>query len=95
MPSFSMGIFRVSMDSMPNSYNIGPEQFLERITSNTKAVIVVHALGQACDIRTIVEEAHKCGLKVIEDCSQAHGAKVMGRPVGNVWRYCSIFNYVS
>jgi dTDP-4-amino-4,6-dideoxygalactose transaminase len=70
------------MDSMPKSYNIGVEHLLERISPNTKAVIVVHALGQACDVRTIVEESHKRGLKVVEDCSQAHGAKVMGRPVG-------------
>lgn len=71
------------MDSMPKSYNIGLEQFLERISPNTKAVIVVHALGQACDIQAIVFEAQKRGLKVVEDCSQAHGAKVMGRLVGN------------
>lgn len=70
------------MDSMPENYNIGLEQFLARMSSKTKAIIVVHALGQACDIHNIVREAHTRGIKVVEDCSQAHGAKVMGRPVG-------------
>ena len=70
------------MDSMPGSYNVGVEQFLERINANTKAAVVVHAIGQACDIPAIVSEAHARGIKVVEDCSQAHGAKIRGRPVG-------------
>lgn len=70
------------MDSMPDSYNIGVEQFLERVTPETRAIVVVHAVGQACDIPAIVSEAHQRGIRVVEDCSQAHGAKIMGRPVG-------------
>ncbi|MDR4493592.1 MAG: DegT/DnrJ/EryC1/StrS family aminotransferase [Nitrospirales bacterium] len=70
------------MDSLPGSYNVGVEQFLERVTPQTRAVVVVHAIGQACDIPAIVAEAHQRGIQVVEDCSQAHGAKIMGRPVG-------------
>ena len=70
------------MDSKPDSYNIGVKQFVERITSNVTGAVVVHAAGQACEIDKIVAEAHARGIKVLEDCSQSHGAKIMGRPVG-------------
>jgi dTDP-4-amino-4,6-dideoxygalactose transaminase len=70
------------VDSRPDSYNIGVKEFVERITPATKGAVVVHSVGQACPIDKIVAEAHARGIKVLEDCSQAHGAKVMGRPVG-------------
>jgi dTDP-4-amino-4,6-dideoxygalactose transaminase len=69
-------------DSKRDSYNMGVAQFLERVTPNVSAVVVVHAAGQAADINEMVMEAHQRGIKVLEDCSQAHGAKVTGRPVG-------------
>ncbi len=69
-------------DSKPDNYNMGVAQFLERVTRNVSAVVVVHATGQASDIAEIVAEAHRRDIKVVEDCSQAHGAKVTGRPVG-------------
>lgn len=70
------------MDSKPDSYNIGVKQFVERITPKVIGAVVVHAAGQACEIDKIVAEAQTRGIKVLEDCSQSHGAKVMGRPVG-------------
>ena len=70
------------MDSKPDSYNIGVKEFVDRITLAVKGAVVVHSIGQACEIDKIVAEAHAHGIKVLEDCSQAHGAKVMGRPVG-------------
>jgi len=69
-------------DSKPGSYNVGVEQTLERLGPNVSAIIVVHAAGQAAEADKIVREAHARGLKVLEDCSQAHGAKIVGRPVG-------------
>ena len=69
-------------DSTPDSYNMGVEQFVERITPNVRAVMVVHSVGRAANIREIVREAHARGIRVIEDCSQSHGAKVNGYPVG-------------
>lgn len=72
----------VLADSSPRSYNIGVEQFEERITDQTRAVIVVHAAGQAAPIDLITQVARDRGLLVLEDCSQAHGAKLKGRKVG-------------
>src|SRR5262245_20137945 len=70
------------VDSKPDSYNVGPEQFAERITPNVSAAIIVHSAGYAAEIDKIVEIAHARGIKVIEDCSQAHVAKHKANPVG-------------
>jgi dTDP-4-amino-4,6-dideoxygalactose transaminase len=70
------------VDSEPDSYNVGPEQFAERITPNVSAAIIVHAAGYAAEIDKIVEIASKHGIKVIEDCSQAHFARRKAKPVG-------------
>jgi len=69
-------------DSMPGSYNIGVEQVRERLGPDVSAIVLVHAAGQAAEADKIVREAHAQGAKVLEDCSQAHGAKIAGRPVG-------------
>jgi dTDP-4-amino-4,6-dideoxygalactose transaminase len=72
----------VVADSMPDSYNMGEEQFLARVTDKTRAVMVVHATGRAAPIDRIVEAAKTRGIRVIEDCSQAHGAELNGRKAG-------------
>ena len=69
-------------DSTPGSYNIGAAQFRERITPQTRAAVIVHSLGQACEIEQIVAAARERDIRVVEDCSQAHAATVAGRPVG-------------
>ncbi len=70
------------MDARPGAYNVGVEQFVARITPATRAAIVVHSAGQPAPIAEIAAEARKRAIHVIEDCSQAHGARVEGRPVG-------------
>jgi perosamine synthetase len=76
------GLKPVLMDSALGSYNIGVEQFLERITPETSAVFVVHSAGEPVDIEAITREAHKRGIKVVEDCSQAPGAVCGNQKVG-------------
>ncbi len=53
------------------------------ITSRTKAIIPVHLYGQAADMTAVCEIAHRHGLKVIEDCAQAHFAEWRGQRVGS------------
>jgi perosamine synthetase len=69
-------------DSKPDSHLVGLEQVLERLGPNVSAVLVVHAAGQAAEVDNIVPAMHARGIKVLEDCSQAHGARIVGRPVG-------------
>jgi perosamine synthetase len=69
-------------DSKPGSYNVGVEQFAERITPHVTGAIIVHAAGQAAEIDKIVEVARGRGIKVVEDCSQAHGALLRAKRIG-------------
>jgi perosamine synthetase len=76
------GLVPKLIDSMPGKYHVGPEQVACRISPKVRAIVVVHSVGQAAPIDAIVDVAHYHGIKVIEDCSQAHGATLQGRKVG-------------
>lgn len=69
-------------DSRPDDYNMGCDQVLARIGPKVSAVVVVHATGQATDVDRMVAETRGKGIRIVEDCSQSHGAQIMGRPVG-------------
>ena len=66
-----------------DSQNITPASIEAVLTPQTRAVIPVHLSGWPCDMPGIMKLAHRHGLAIIEDCAQAHGARVGGRPVGN------------
>jgi dTDP-4-amino-4,6-dideoxygalactose transaminase len=70
-------------DSAPGSYNAGPEQIEARIGPRTACVLVVHSVGRAAEIDEITRLARARGLRVLEDCSQAHGALHQGARVGS------------
>ena len=63
-----------------NTYLIDPAKIEEKITSRTKAIMVVHLYGRACEMGNIGAIAKRYGLEVIEDCAQAHGAFGGGGP---------------
>lgn len=67
-----------------NTYNLDPDLVEDKITSKTKAIMVVHLYGQAAHVRKLRELADKYGLKLIEDSSQAHGAIRDGKRVGSL-----------
>ena len=64
------------------TFNIDPERIEEKISERTKAIIPVHLYGQPCDMDPIMDAAGRNGLKLVEDCAQAHGATYKGRKVG-------------
>ena len=74
----------VFADVDPQSGNISAETIEPLITSKTKAVVVVHLAGWPCEMDDVRALADRHGLKVIEDCAQAHGAEYRGRPVGSL-----------
>ena len=63
-------------------YTIDADLIERAITPRTKAIIPVHIYGQPADMTRIMALARKHGLKVIEDCAQAHYAEWQGRRVG-------------
>ena len=74
-----------------NTYNIDPYKIEKRITKNTKAILVVHLYGKACEMDKITKISNKYGLKILEDCAQAHGAKFKGQKVGSFGVGCFSF----
>jgi dTDP-4-amino-4,6-dideoxygalactose transaminase len=78
------GATPVLVDIDRDSQNITPETIRPHITPRTKAIICVHLAGWPCDMDPILELARDHGLKVIEDCAQAHGATYKGKPVGSL-----------
>jgi dTDP-4-amino-4,6-dideoxygalactose transaminase len=79
-----LGARPVFADIDPVSGNVTAETIAAVITPKTRAIIVVHAAGWPCDMDPIIELAREHGLRVIEDCAQAHGAKYKGRHVGTI-----------
>jgi dTDP-4-amino-4,6-dideoxygalactose transaminase len=73
----------VFADVDPVSQNITAASIEAVLSPRTKAVIAVHLAGWPCDIDPILELCRSRGLKLIEDCAQAHGATYRGRPVGS------------
>jgi len=74
----------VFVDIDPKTYNIDVNALEPKINRNTKAVVPVHLYGQPADMDPILALARKHGLKVVEDCAQAHGARYKGRPIGTM-----------
>ena len=65
------------------TYNINPRLIEKKITKKTSAILVVHLYGKVCEMDEILKIKNKFGLKLIEDCAQAHGAKYKGVCAGN------------
>jgi len=80
----AVGATPVLADVDPVSQNLTAETIARRITPRTRAIIAVHLAGWPCDMDPILELAAAHGLRVIEDCAQAHGARYKGRPVGSM-----------
>jgi dTDP-4-amino-4,6-dideoxygalactose transaminase len=82
----------VFCDVDPHTHTLDPDEIDRRITPRSKAVVVVHLYGHAADMVAICERARQHGLKVLEDCAQAHGARLSGRLVGT-WGDAGAFSF--
>ncbi|MEL7147157.1 MAG: DegT/DnrJ/EryC1/StrS family aminotransferase, partial [Bacteroidota bacterium] len=76
------GATPVFVDIEPDGYNIDVTLIEKKINSRTRAIIVVHLYGHPADMDPVVALCKKHGLKLIEDCAQAHLAKYKGVGVG-------------
>ncbi|GAA0860167.1 DegT/DnrJ/EryC1/StrS aminotransferase family protein [Aliiglaciecola litoralis] len=87
------GLVPVFADVDLDSQNITVDTIKAQITDNTSAILCVHLAGWPCDMDGINALAKQHGLRVVEDCAQAHGAKYKGMPVGAIgeigaWSFC-------
>ena len=93
MPSFTFvstanayalrGGVPVFVDIRDDTLNIDEAKIEAAITPRTKAIVVIHYAGVACELDAIVRIAERHGLMLIEDAAQALGASYRGRPLGS------------
>ncbi len=82
-PVLAVGAVPIFADVVPETGNLDPETVEAAITPRTKAILVVHLYGQPADMPRFQEIARRHRLKLIEDGSQAHGARIHGTVIGN------------
>lgn len=102
MPSFTiiscamavtkLGAVPVLVDSNLYTWNMNADEIEAKITSRTKAIMIVHLYGLPVDVDKILELAEKYHLKVIEDAAEMHGQTYKGKPCGS-FGDISIFSF--
>ncbi len=82
LPIINCGALPVLVDVDLETFNLDVDQVEEAITEKTRAIMVVHLLGNPCDMKRVADVARAHDLFVIEDACEAHGAEFNGRKVG-------------
>jgi perosamine synthetase len=70
------GALPVFVDIDPATFNLDPRSIEPAISERTRAILCVHQMGMPCDLRAILETAHKRGLPVVEDAACAIGSEI-------------------
>ena len=78
------GATPVLVDIEPERYTLDPRRLERALTPRTRVIVPVHVYGTPADMDPILAVARQHGLRVIEDCAQAHGATYRGRRVGSL-----------
>lgn len=81
-PMFILKASPVLVDVEKSTRCIDPKKIEKAITKKTKAITVVHQWGHPADMDSILKIAKKYNLKILEDCSHAHGSRYKGKLVG-------------
>lgn len=72
----------VFVDSVYETWQMDPKDVEQKITGNTRAIMVVHLYGHSCDMSALVEICKKHNLLMIEDCAEALGTFYKDQHVG-------------
>lgn len=73
----------VVVDCDPITFNMNVADIEARITTRTRAIMVVHIYGLPVDMAPLMALARRHGLKVIEDAAEMHGQTYAGEPCGS------------
>jgi perosamine synthetase len=82
LAAYHNGAVPVPVDSEDVTWNLDLELVERLVGPRTRAIVPVHLFGHPVDMDRLMEIARRRGLVVVEDCAEAHGAKVRGRTVG-------------
>ena len=74
----------VPVEPVEATFNLDPARVEAALSRRTKVIVPVHLYGQPADMDPINALARRNGLKVLDDCAQAHAARYKGRPVGSL-----------
>jgi len=85
-PMVHVGLIPVLCDVDENTGNIDPADAERRISSRTRAIVVIHQYGHVADMDAIHAMSRRHGLRIIEDASHAHGATYNGALAGTLRR---------
>jgi dTDP-4-amino-4,6-dideoxygalactose transaminase len=83
-PVLRLGAIPVFVDVLPDTYCIDADAAAAAVTSRTRAIVPVHLAMSMADMDAITDLAARHGLKIIEDCAHAHGAKWRNRGAGSI-----------
>ena len=78
-----VGATPVFADIDEKTFNISPNEVLNKITPKTKVIIPVHYGGQPCDMKELMEIAQDYKLHIVEDCAHSLGAEYDGKKTGS------------
>jgi dTDP-4-amino-4,6-dideoxygalactose transaminase len=84
LPTLGLGATVVFADIEPRTLCLDPRDLEHRITRRTKAIVVVHLYGHPADMDPILRIARRHKVRVLEDCSHAHGGLYKGRRIGTL-----------
>ena len=87
------GAVPVVIDCQDDTWNIDPALIAAKITTRTKAIVVVHIYGLPVDMDPVIALARKHGLFIIEDAAEQHGQTYKGRPVGSLGDIATVSFY--
>lgn len=82
-PIINVNAMPVLVDVDLDMYTIDTAEIEKSITDKTRAIMLVHILGNPCNMKEVMEIAEEHDLFVIEDCCEAHGAEFNGKKVGS------------
>jgi perosamine synthetase len=87
------GAVPVVVDCERDTWNIDPALIARKITSRTKAIMVVHIYGLPVDMDPVIELAHRHNLFIIEDAAEQHGQTYKGQPIGSLGDIATVSFY--
>jgi perosamine synthetase len=87
------GAVPVVVDCQRDTWNIDPMLIASKITTRTKAIMVVHIYGLPVDMDPVIELARRHNLFIIEDAAEQHGQSYKGRPIGSLGDIATVSFY--